>query len=65
VAALPFKQRATLAYHYLAGLPYAEVAAIVGGSAEAARKAASDGIARLRETYLDADAVLATEGEAS
>jgi RNA polymerase sigma factor (sigma-70 family) len=65
VAALPLKQRATLAYHYLAGLPYAEVAAIVGGSAEAARKAASDGIARLRETYLGADAVLATEGEAS
>jgi RNA polymerase sigma factor (sigma-70 family) len=62
---LPFKQRTSLAYHYLAGLPYAQVAAIAGGSAEAARKAASDGIARLRKTYLDANVSLATEGEAS
>ena len=51
VAALPTKQRQAVAYHYLAGLPYAEVAAITGGSAEAARKSASDGIARLRRTY--------------
>jgi RNA polymerase sigma factor (sigma-70 family) len=58
---LPFKQRTTLAYHYLAGLPYPEVAAIVGGTPEAARKAASEGIARLRKTYLlDTDTVLAT-----
>jgi len=51
LAALPRKQRETVAYHYLAGLPYAEVAAIIGGSAEAARKSASDGIARLRRAY--------------
>lgn len=50
--ALPGKQRAAVAYHYLAGLPYTEVATIVGGTADAARRAASDGIARLRETYL-------------
>jgi RNA polymerase sigma factor (sigma-70 family) len=50
--ALPVKQRETVAYHYLAGLPYAEVAAIVGGSPEAARRAAADGIAALRKTYL-------------
>ena len=39
-----------MAYHYLAGLPYAEVAAILGGTAEAARRAAADGIAALRRT---------------
>jgi RNA polymerase sigma factor (sigma-70 family) len=49
---LPLKQRETLAYHYLAGLPYAEVAEILGGSPEAARRAAADGIATLRRTYL-------------
>jgi len=49
--ALPPKQRATVAYHYLAGLPYAGVAAIVGGSPAAARRAAADGIAALRKTY--------------
>ena len=51
LAALPRKQREAVAYHYLAGLPYAEVAAIIGGSADAARRAASDGIATLRKTY--------------
>ena len=51
LAALPRKQREAVAYHYLAGLPYAEVAAIIGGSADAARRAASDGIARLRRAY--------------
>ena len=53
-AALPAKQRQAVAYHYLAGLPYAEVAAIVGGSADAARRAAADGIAALRARDLDA-----------
>jgi RNA polymerase sigma factor (sigma-70 family) len=50
VAELPVKQRACVAYHYLAGLPYAEVARIVGGTPEAARRAAADGIAALRKT---------------
>lgn len=50
--ALPLKQRETVAYHYLAGMPYADVAAIVGGSPEAARRAAADGIAALRKSYL-------------
>jgi len=49
--ALPLKQRAVVAYHYLAGLPYAEVATIIGGSADAARRASADGIATLRKTY--------------
>jgi RNA polymerase sigma factor (sigma-70 family) len=51
--ALPLKQRQTVAYHYLAGLPYADVAATIGGSPDAARRAAADGIATLRRTYLD------------
>ncbi|MEJ7703054.1 MAG: sigma factor-like helix-turn-helix DNA-binding protein [Geodermatophilaceae bacterium] len=49
---LPLKQRQTVAYHHLAGLPYAEVAEILGGTSQAARRAAADGIAALRKTYL-------------
>ncbi|MGH3266934.1 MAG: RNA polymerase sigma factor [Trebonia sp.] len=52
VAALPDKQRAAVAYHHLAGLPYADVAAITGGSADAARRAAADGIKTLRGRYV-------------
>jgi RNA polymerase sigma factor (sigma-70 family) len=51
VTRLPAKQRQAVAYHYLAGLPHAEVAAILGGSTDAARRAAADGIATLRRTY--------------
>jgi RNA polymerase sigma factor (sigma-70 family) len=50
LALLPDKQRQSVAYHYLAGLPYAEVAEILGGTAEAARRAAADGIATLRRS---------------
>jgi RNA polymerase sigma factor (sigma-70 family) len=50
LAALPEKQRYAVVYHHLAGLPYIEVAAIIGGSAAAARRAAADGIANLRKT---------------
>jgi RNA polymerase sigma factor (sigma-70 family) len=53
LTALPPKQRQAVAYHYLAGLPYTEVAAITGGSTEAARRAAADGIASLRRSYPD------------
>jgi RNA polymerase sigma factor (sigma-70 family) len=49
---LPLKQRQCVAYHYLAGLPYAEIAAITGGTPEAARRAAADGIAALRKQYV-------------
>ena len=49
LARLPAKQKQAVAYHYLAGLPYAEIAAILGGSTDAARRAAADGIARLRK----------------
>jgi RNA polymerase sigma factor (sigma-70 family) len=51
VGALPPKQRQAVAYHYLAGLPYAEVAVILDSSVTAARRAAADGIATLRRTY--------------
>lgn len=50
VAGLPDKQRQAVAYHYLTGLPYAGVAEILGGTADAARRAAADGIAALRRT---------------
>ncbi len=45
------KQKQAVAYHYLAGLPYTDVAAILGGSTDAARRAAADGIATLRRSY--------------
>jgi RNA polymerase sigma factor (sigma-70 family) len=48
VAGLPDKQRAAVVLHHVAGLPYADVAAELGGTAAAARRAAADGIARLR-----------------
>ena len=51
--ALPDKQRLVVAYHYLAGLPYQEIATIVGGTADAARRAAADGIKNLRRSYLE------------
>jgi RNA polymerase sigma factor (sigma-70 family) len=56
LARLPTKQKQAVAYHYLAGLPYSEVAAILGGSTDAARRAAADGIAALRHTYPGATA---------
>ncbi len=57
--ALPIGQRIAVVYHYVAGLPYHEVAVITGGSTDAARRAASDGIKNLRDTY----ARTASEGE--
>jgi RNA polymerase sigma factor (sigma-70 family) len=51
VRALPDRQRQAVAYHYVAGLPYAEIAQIIGGSTDAARRAAADGIRNLRKNY--------------
>lgn len=48
---LPFKQRAAVAYHHLAGLPYAEIGSLIDSSESAARRSAADGIANLRKTY--------------
>jgi RNA polymerase sigma factor (sigma-70 family) len=61
VAALPDKQRQAVAYHYVAGLAYAEIAAILGGTTDAARRAAADGVKNLRKNYPGA----ATEGAPS
>jgi RNA polymerase sigma factor (sigma-70 family) len=51
VATLPFKQRAAVAYHHLAGLPYAEVGRLIGSSEAAARRSAADGVAALRHQH--------------
>jgi RNA polymerase sigma factor (sigma-70 family) len=51
VRALPPKQRAAVAYHYLADLPYREVGKLLGTSEAAARRSAADGIAALRNSY--------------
>jgi RNA polymerase sigma factor (sigma-70 family) len=61
VGALPQKQRQAVAYHYVAGLAYAEIAEILGGTTDAARRAAADGIKNLRKNYPGA----ATEGAPS
>jgi RNA polymerase sigma factor (sigma-70 family) len=52
---LPERQRAAVAYHHLAGLPYQEIASIIGGTADAARRAAADGIRNLRQRYARAE----------
>ncbi|MET0579369.1 MAG: sigma-70 family RNA polymerase sigma factor [Ilumatobacteraceae bacterium] len=46
--ALPPKQRQAVIFHYLADLPYAEVARMIDSSEAAARRSAADGIANLR-----------------
>ncbi|MFG2040650.1 RNA polymerase sigma factor [Dactylosporangium sp. NPDC048998] len=51
VASLPQRQRLAVAYHYLGGLPHAETAELIGGTPEAVRRAAADGIKTLRKTY--------------
>lgn len=51
-AALPFKQRSAVAYHYLAGLPYRQVADVLETSEAAARRSAADGIANLRKVTI-------------
>ena len=48
---LPTKQRQAVAYHHIAGLPFAEIAELLGNSPDAARRAAADGIKTLRKIY--------------
>lgn len=48
---LPDKQRHAVAYHHIAGLPFSEIATILGNSPDAARRAAADGIKNLRTHY--------------
>jgi RNA polymerase sigma factor (sigma-70 family) len=57
---LPDRQRHAVAYHYVAGLPYKEVASIIGGTTDAARRAAADGIRSLR---LNSALAAVAEGE--
>jgi RNA polymerase sigma factor (sigma-70 family) len=47
---LPPRQREAVAYHYVGGLAYKDVAAITGSNTVAARRAAADGIAALRKS---------------
>jgi len=48
VSSLPPRQRQAVVYHHVAGLPYQEVADLIGGTPAAVRRAAADGIAALR-----------------
>ncbi|GAB3707023.1 RNA polymerase sigma factor [Mariniluteicoccus flavus] len=48
VAALPPKQRDVVVLRYAADLAYADIAAVLGGTPEAARRAGADGIRALR-----------------
>lgn len=57
---LPERQRRAVTLHHLGGLPYPEVAEVLGGTAAAVRRSGSDGVAALRRTYARGD----DEGEA-
>ena len=48
---LPTKQRQAVAYHHIAGLPFAEIAELLDNSPDAARRAAADGLKTLRKYY--------------
>jgi RNA polymerase sigma factor (sigma-70 family) len=48
---LPTKQRQAVAYHHIAGLPFADIAELLDNSPDAARRAAADGIKTLRRIY--------------
>ncbi|WP_375389295.1 RNA polymerase sigma factor [uncultured Amnibacterium sp.] len=56
LARLTAGQRAAVVHHHLAGLPFDEVAALTGSTPTAARKAASDGVRRLRTLLVLEDA---------
>jgi RNA polymerase sigma factor (sigma-70 family) len=54
LAALPPRQREAVVLHHLGGLPFAEVAVALESSADAVRRASSDGVRRLRQLLGDA-----------
>ena len=62
LAQLPERQRLAVVYHYLGDLPYAEVAGVIGGTPEAVRRAAADGIAKLRKDWARRAPTLETKG---
>ncbi|MCS4275967.1 RNA polymerase sigma factor (sigma-70 family) [Mycetocola sp. BIGb0189] len=64
IALLPPGQRTAITLHYLAGLPYAEVAAETGISPAAARRAGADGVHTLRAT-LTLPFPIDTDGESA
>lgn len=51
VRSLPTKQRAALAHRFVADLSYADVAAAMGISADAARRNVHEGLRKLRTTW--------------
>ncbi|MFC4906679.1 RNA polymerase sigma factor [Actinomadura gamaensis] len=51
VGDLPEKQRQAITFRYLAGMSYAEIAAVLGGTVEATRRASADGLKNLRKNY--------------
>lgn len=55
LASLPRKQREAIAYHYVVGMPYAEVAGLLGNTESAARRAAADGMKSLRVRYAQSE----------
>lgn len=57
VRALPDKQRHAVTYHYVADLPYADVAALMGTSEAAVRRSAADGVKALRRRYQTSESV--------
>ena len=50
---LPTRQREAIVYHHVAGLPYAAIAASLGTTEAAARRAAADGVKQLRTMMVD------------
>ena len=48
IGTLPTTQRQAVTYHYIVGLPHRDVAEILGGTTDAARRASADGIRSLR-----------------
>ena len=59
---LPERQRLAVIYHYLGDLPYADLAGVIGGTPAAARRAAADGIAKLRQGWARRARSLETKG---
>ncbi len=51
VRSLPPKQRAAILYRYVNDLPYRDIGALIGSTADAARRSVHDGLKKLREEY--------------
>lgn len=53
VAELPQQQRLAIAYHYFGGLAHTETAELIGSTPAAVRRAAADGIRKLRSALIE------------